>query len=63
MPNESADVVYGEPMLTMQAASQKQAIAEELRTPTARKRIVEMRRVLRRYEEHLCAVTMVGRKA
>lgn len=34
-----------------------------LRTPAARKRILAMRRVFRRYEVHLCAVTMVGRKA
>jgi len=33
-----------------------------LRTPAARKRIFQMRRVLRRYEKHLCAVMMVGRK-
>jgi len=158
LPSESADVVYGEAMLTMQVASQKQAIAEEawrvlrpggryaihelglmpddldetlkasimkdvseaihvgarpltvsewratlesaglmvdpascvtapmhlleprrlladegffgtarilfnvLRTPAARKRIFQMRRVFRRYEKHLCAVMMVGRK-
>tara|TARA_R110002072_G_scaffold284006_1_gene447831 strand:- start:43605 stop:44447 length:843 start_codon:yes stop_codon:yes gene_type:complete len=34
-----------------------------LRTPAARKRIHAMRRVFRRYEDHLCAVTMVGQKS
>ncbi|WP_145295736.1 class I SAM-dependent methyltransferase [Crateriforma conspicua] len=159
LPSESADVVYGEAMLTMQVESQKQAIAEEawrilrpggryaihelglmpddsdeslkdaimknvseaihvgarpltvsdwrqtleaaglhvdsstcvtapmhllkprrvladegffgtariafnvLRTPAARKRVHAMRRVFRRYEDHLCAVTMVGQKS
>jgi len=158
LPGESADVVYGEAMLTMQVASQKQAIVEEahrilrpggryaihelglmpddldeslkdaimkdvseaihvgarpltvsewrqtlessdltvddascvtapmhlleprrvladegifgtariafniLRTPAARKRIIQMRRVFRRYQDHLCAVMMVGHK-
>jgi len=158
LPSQSADVVYGEAMLTMQVTSQKQAIAQEawrvlrsggryaihelglmpdnldealkasilkdvseaihvgarpltvsewrrllesagftvdaqscvsspmhlleprrvltdegilgtarivfnvLRTPAARKRIVQMRRVFRRYEHQLCAVTMIGQK-
>jgi phospholipid N-methyltransferase len=34
-----------------------------LRTPAARKRVDSMRRVFRRYEHHLCAVTMIGQKA
>lgn len=32
------------------------------RTPAARKRIFAMRRVFKRYEQHLCAVTMIGVK-
>jgi hypothetical protein len=32
------------------------------RAPAARKRVVQMRRVFRRYKDDLCAVTMVIRK-
>ena len=33
-----------------------------LRTPAARQRILRMRRVFRRYANHLCAITLVARK-
>ncbi|MEM9644019.1 MAG: methyltransferase domain-containing protein [Planctomycetota bacterium] len=33
-----------------------------LRTPAARNRILAMRRVFRRYGDHLCAISMIGRK-
>jgi len=58
MPNESPTIVYGDRMLH-HAGRQPKArrlprSCEHLRRE---KRIVEMgRRVLRRYEEHLCAV-------
>jgi len=34
-----------------------------LRTPAARIRILQMRRIFRRYENHLCAVMMIGHRS
>lgn len=33
-----------------------------VRTPAARQRILDMRRVFRKYEEHLCAVMLIAKK-
>ncbi len=37
-------------------------VINALRLPDARRRILQMRRVFRRYEDHLCAVALIGAK-